>query len=179
MELITKLENQVEKWLKVVPHLPAAGQKWLAHNVWWIALVGAIIAGVSLLFSLGALFSAIALLGAVGDPLYGYYVTHGINAWSLVSSVVSLIFLALQGIVVALAVSPLKEMKRKGWFLLFVSSILAAIAVVVNAVLTFNPAGFIFGVLFGAICVAIGLYLVFEIRSHFGGSAKAVKTKKS
>lgn len=181
MEFVAKLENQISKWLKNVPHLPVNGQKWLADNIWWIVVVGAVVAGIAFLFTLGALFSAIALLGAVGDPIYGYYITSGVTGWAVVSTVVGLVFLAIQAIFMGLAVNPLKEKKHRGWRLLFFVWLISAVALVVDAILTLSPVSFIFSLIFGAIGLAIGAYLIYEIRGHFiGSSAKgSKKTKKS
>jgi len=178
MELVTKLEKQISKWLKNVPHLPTNAQKWLADNIWWIAVVGAIVAGIAFLFSLGALFSAIALLGAVGNPVYRYYITQGVTAWSLVTAIVGLVFLAVQALILGLAVNPLKAKQHKGWRILFIAWLVSVVAVVIDAVLTLSPISFIFSLIFGAVGIAIGAYLIFEIRERFIGST-AKKAKKS
>lgn len=172
MELIKKLETTVAGWVKDVPHLPAAGQKWLGENVWWIVLIGAILSGIAFLFALSALFTLIALLGTVSSA---YYVVPTVTSWAVVSGVVSLVFLVLQGLILAVAVNPLKTRQKKGWVLLFASWLLNAVAVVVNSILTLSVGGFILGILFGAIGLAIGGYFLFEIHSQFAHDKPVAK----
>lgn len=172
MEFISKLESTVGNWVKNVPHLPANGQRWLGQNVWWIVLIGAILSGIALLFAIGALFTLIALLGAVSAT---YYVpgVAGIGALGIIGSVVGLVFLVLQGLLMAIAVGPLKRLQKKGWVLLFTVWLINILAVVVNSVLTFSVGGFLVGILFGAVGAAISGYFLFEIRGQFAHTTKA------
>lgn len=174
MEFINKLEKTVLGWTKSVPHLPVVAQKWLGSNVWWIALVGAILSGIAVLFALVALSALIAIIGA---PSNAYYVYGGYTGTAIVASLVSLAFLIGNGILLALAVNPLKAKQKKGWVLLFLTLLLEALSVVVNAVLTFSVLGFIIGILFGAIGLAIGAYFVFEIHGQFAHPPKATIKK--
>lgn len=174
MEFISKLEKVVLGWAKNVPHLPTAGQKWLGANIWWIALIGAIFSGVAFLFAAGGLLTLISLLGAVSSA---YYVTGNYTSLAMLNAAVSLVFLALNGVLLALAVKPLQNMQKKGWVLLFLTLLVQAFSVVVNAVLSFSVAGFIIGILFGAIGLAIGAYFVAEIHGQFGHHAKATIKK--
>lgn len=172
MEFISKLESTVAGWAKNVPHLPAAGQKWLASNVWWIVLIGAIVSGISLLVALGSLFSLIAILGSYAGT---YYVSTTATTWAVVSGIVGLVFLALYGILMALAISPLKAGQKKGWNLLFTAWLLNAVSVVINAILTFNVVGFLIAIIFGAVFLAISGYFLFEIHGQFSAARTAKK----
>jgi len=173
MEFINKLESIALGWVKNVPHLPVAGQKWLALNVWWLALVGAILAGIGGLFALGSLFQLIALLGTVANS---YYVVQSVTSWAILSSIVSIVFLAVEVLLLGLAVQPLKARQKKGWVLLFALLLVNALSVVVNAFLTFSFGGFIVTIIFGAIGLAIGGYFLFEIHGQFAHSTKAATT---
>ena len=173
MELIKKLENQVLVWVKNVPHLPAAGQKWLGQNVWWIVLVFAIIIGITILGSFFGLLVQVALLGA---PSSAYYITGNYAALNIITAVVSLVFSVAGGLLLALAVKPLQNMQKKGWVLLFMTLLVSALSVVVHAVLSFSVLGFIILMLFGAIGLAIGAYFIFEIHSQFGHALKPEPT---
>ncbi|MFZ2126547.1 MAG: hypothetical protein WAV04_03495 [Candidatus Microsaccharimonas sp.] len=174
MDFINKLETMIGGWLKNVPHLPAAGQKWLATNVWWIVLIGAILTGIGLLFAIGGLFTLIALLGAVSSV---YYVPGaGITAWSIIAAVIGLVFTVIQGILLAIAVQPLKAMQKKGWVILFASWLLGILSVVISAIVSGSIFGFISGILFGAIGVAISGYFLYEIHGQFA-HVKTVKAK--
>jgi hypothetical protein len=180
MEFVNKLETTIVGWVKNVPHLPPAGQKWLAQNVWWIALVGAILTGISLLIAIGGLFTLIALIGSVAS--YYYVAGAAVNSWSIVSAIVGLVILALRGLLLALSVQPLKAQQKKGWTLLFATWLLNILSVVLGAILTFSVFGFIVGILFGAIGIAISGYFLFEIHSYFAhaaGAARKVTAKKA
>ncbi len=164
MELLGKLEKTVLGWFRSVPHLPPAGQKWLGDNIWWIALVLAILTGIGVLASLATLFALMSLSGTAAAT---YYATSTVTSWAIVSGFVSLAFSALEGILLATAIQPLKAKQKKGWVLLFAVWLLGIIAVFVNAVLTLSVFGFIFGILFGALWVAITGYFLFEIHGQF------------
>lgn len=165
MGFVKNLENTVAGWLKPVPHLPKAAQKWIAENVWWIVLIGVVLSAIGLLVSLAAFLGALALVGTYyGGALAVSGYTGG--GWVL-SGILSLIFTVGLITLLATAISPLKAMKKKGWTLLFLITLLDAVYVVLSAVLSLSVIGFIFGIIFGAIGLAIALYLLFEIRSYF------------
>ncbi|MBX9704984.1 MAG: hypothetical protein K5Q00_01920 [Gammaproteobacteria bacterium] len=173
MEFIKKLETTVAGWVKNLPHLPPAGQKWLAHNVWWIALIGAIASGIAVLVSLFGI-----LLGGAAAS-YIYVVDPGFAAWVLLTGIVSLVFTTVRGLLLAMAVSPLQKMQKKGWVLLFISWLVNAVAVVVGAILSLSVIGFIGAILFGAIGLAISGYFIFEIHGQFAHSPRVTKVTKT
>lgn len=167
MSLVSNLETRVGGWLKSVPHLPAGAQKWLGSNVWWIVLVGVILSGISLLIGIIGFFAALALIGTA-TSYYGYAVTSDVygGGW-IAGSLVSLAFTVVAAILLATAIAPLKAKSKAGWNRLFIVLLLDAVFVVLNSILSFNPIGFIFGLIFGAIGLAIGAYFTFEIRGQF------------
>lgn len=160
MEALNKLENMVAKWLKPLPHLPIAGQKWIATNVWWIELVGVILLG----FSGIAIVSTLMLALGLTATFWGVAAYSGFAA---VSSGISLLFLVASVIVMAIAISPLKALKKKGWNFLFLALLINAASVVISAITSFNAITFITSILSGAIGIAVGAYFLFEIRSYF------------
>ena len=175
MDYVNKLEKIVLGWAKNVPHLPTNGQKWLADNAWWIVLVGAILSGIAVLVSLGGLFTLISLEGAVSNA---YYVTASYSGLAIANAAVSLVFLVLNGLLLAIAVKPLQAKLKKGWVLLFMTLLLEALSVLVHAVLTFNVVSFIVSILFGAIALAIAAYFIAEIHGQFAHPATR-PTKKA
>lgn len=179
MEFINKLETTVGGWVKNVPHLPASAQKWLGQNIWWIVLIGAILSGITLLFAIGALFTLIALLGAVTASVYGPYAAAGVTGLTIFAAVVSLAFLVIRVILMALAVKPLKALEKKGWVLLFLIWLLQAVSVVASAILNFSIVGFLTGIIFGAVGLAISGYLLFEIHGQFAHTVRSTKAKKT
>lgn len=172
MESIHKLEKTVADWYKNVPHLPKGGQKWIAENVWWIILI-AVILGV---FSVFSLFAGLTALTAVSGVYGSYSVAYGANVgMALTAAWVSIISLAITTVIMAMAISPLKAHKKKGWDLIFVSDLIYFVIAIIGAVITFN-----FGSIIGAVIgTAIGFYFLFEIRSYFlEGKAKTVEPAK-
>lgn len=167
MSSISKIEDMVAGWLKPLPHLPVAGQKWISTNAWWIILVGTILSGISILTSIGAIFTTLAVWGAVT-----YYVGQSYGSWWVLSSIISILFMVAIVIVSAISINPLKNLQKKGWDLLFLTLIISAVSIVVNAVINFNVVGFIFSIIFGAIGLAVGAYFLYEIRSHFVAANK-------
>lgn len=178
MELLVKLERTILGWLKDVPHLPIGARKWLGENVWWIVVIGAVLTGISALVLLGALFTNLSTLGS---PIISYYASATFVGWLVVTTAVSLAFAVLEALLLAFAVTPLKERQKKGWVLLFAVWLLGTLSVVVSAILTLNPLGFIGNIIFGAVWVAISGYFLFEIHGQFANveRSKGVKGKKA
>lgn len=180
MELLYTLEKTIVGWLKNVPHLPEVARKWLGENVWWIALVGAILSGIGLIIALTAVLGAIALLGSVGLT---YYAAATVTAFTVVSGFIGLAFGIVQIVLLAMSIKPLQLKQKQGWTLLFITWLVGALGVVVSAALSLNPLNFITSILFGAIFVAISGYFLFEIRGQFARveksrGAKAETSKK-
>jgi hypothetical protein len=173
MNSTKKLEAMAEGWLKNAPHLPLNGQKWLAQNVWWIALIGAISTG------LGLIFGIFALIALLAPPVYVYYVPLVIvSGWAIASAVIALVFYIIHGLLLAFSVKPLKDMQKKGWVLLFIALLAQVLNVVIMALLNLfsvNIAGFFFSLIFSAIGIVIGAYFLFEIRSQFAHTTKTAK----
>jgi hypothetical protein len=174
MELIRSLEKLVAGWLKNVPHLPPAGQKWLAENVWWIALIGAILSGIAALFSISAIMIAVS-------PAALLWAVPGFVAFAVISAIIGLVFNIVRAVLLGMSVTPLRELQKKGWVLLFLNWIVYALYIVVSAILsllTLSFFGFFAGVIFGAIGLAISGYFLFEIHGQFAHEAKIVRTRK-
>ncbi len=174
-KIFNRVEQQIERRWKSVPHLPTGGRRWLAENVWWLALIGAIMSAISFLVILNT-------IRYLTDPVsyFGYTLTPSYTGWAIFTSIVSLVFVVVTGVILALAVKPLRAVDKKGWTLLFTVSLIEAINVVLSAILSLSVFGFIVDIIFGAIGVAIGLYILFEIRDNFAHvvTAKPAKTTK-
>lgn len=159
MESLHNLEVTVAAWYKGMPHLPKNGQKWLAENIWWLVLVGVILGALGIFTVLSATLFAGAILvsagGVVGAALGGI-------------ALVWLAFAIGEVVVSALAISPLKSMRKKGWSLLFLVTLINVASLVLAFVFNFNLMGLVWGLL----VAAVGAYFLFEIRDDFT-SAKA------
>lgn len=166
MQIVHKLETKVAQWLKNAPHLPPEFRKWLAENSWWLTLIGVIIGALAIfpLLSLTIFASGLTATFSAYYP-YAYGAQSGLVQASLWTS---LGFYVVVVVLEALAVSPLKNMKKSGWDLLFLTLLVSVTSSIVNVVLTYSLGG-----LFGAALAAvIGSYVLFEIRGHFSGAKK-------
>jgi hypothetical protein len=177
MEYLSQLERTIHGWFKAVPHLPPGSQKWLADNVWWIAAVGAVLTGIT---ALGFFVNTMGELAALNNPFVLHYASTSFATWVITKMIISTIFIAIECVLLALAIAPLKEKQKNGWNLLFASLLVSALAVFVNAFLTLNAFAFITNIIFGALWLAIYAYLIFEIHGQFSHveRSKGVKAKK-
>jgi uncharacterized membrane protein YhaH (DUF805 family) len=176
MNLVSKLEQKITEWLKKVPHLPVSVRKWLGLNIWWVALIGAIISAISVLFGLVTVAGVASVVGTVAAT---YYASATFTTWAIVTSLLSLVFTLLYAILLAMAVTPLRARQKKGWVLLFLVWLIGVVSVIVNSIVSLNPVGFIFGILFGAIWIAISGYFLFEIHNEFAHTEKSKGVKKA
>lgn len=168
MEAVRKIEKTMAGWYGNVPHLPPNIQKWLADNVWWLAGIGAILGAIAFLGVVSASFLGGAVIVGLGGP-----VGAAVAGFAFIAVVVSLLSLGFLTVLSGMAVAPLKEHKKKGWELLFISE-LVYVAFAVLGVL-FGGDGNVIGT---AISIAIGFYLLFEIRGHFDHGVKHDSHKK-
>lgn len=168
MESLRKLETTVGDWYKSMPHLPKNGQRWLAENAWWIVLIGVILGALGILGTLSAMFLAgavlVGTLGVAGAAFGGL---------AFLAAIVPLAFAVVTIVITALAVAPLKGLKRNGWSLLFLVAVINVVALAVAFLLTLN----LFGLVWGLLATAVSLYFLYEIQGFFV-SVKAQPAKK-
>ncbi len=169
METVRKIEEKVASWYKSAPHLPADVTRWIATNVWWLALIGLIfgvfgvLSLVSIMFFAGAVLTGIG--GAVGAAIGGIAFMLG-----LISLLFSIIILVL----LATAIQPLKAGSKKGWNILFLIMLLEVASLAFPLLFTFD----VFGTLWGLLWAAVGGYFLFEVRQHFLDKKANTKTVK-
>lgn len=166
MESIRKLEVTVAGWYKSVPHLPKDVQKWIATNAWWIVLIGVIAGVFATLALLSVTFFAGALLAGVGGA-----VGAAIGGLAIIAVFIGLLLSVVQLVLAAMAIQPLKALKKKGWDLLFIITLLDVASLAVLLLLTFD----IFGTIWGLLWAAVGAFFLFEIREYYGQSAHSDK----
>jgi hypothetical protein len=167
-----KSEAMIAGWLKPLPQLPTSARKWFAENIWWVTMLGVVLSAIGTLFMIFAFLSAITLVGITMGP-YGSYITSAYSGVAIFAMAVAILFMVATVGIMTKAVMPLKNAEKKGWVLLFWLLMLRVLAVVCGAVLTYNFFGFIAGVIYGGIGLAIAAYLLFEIKSYF------IKVEKS
>lgn len=119
---------------------------WLSVWAWLLALI----AGIFSLFAAFQFLSMNAYAAFIGQTLFA------INLGAILTAIYAVIYLASS--------ASLRRRKYKGWRLLFIGSILQLIFGIVIGLLV--GAGTIVEVLFE---VAIGWYVLFQIRSSFTG----------
>lgn len=160
MESIGKLEKIIEQWLKPLPHLPETARKWIAVNIWWLELIGVALLCIAGLLSIGPLFIALGWSAS----LFGVRLFSGL---AVISALAFLIFTGASVFVMAMAINPLKALKKKGWDFLFIALLINCASIIFSALLSLNIITFITNIFSGAVGAAIGAYFLFEIRSHF------------
>lgn len=176
MEVIHKLELTLEAQYKKVPHLPVGVRKWLAENAWWLVLIGVIV-GIFAILSILSLLG-LAMLGlSIGGALLGAGIGAAVGATLggilLVTALISLALYIAETVLMGMAIMPLKDMKKRGWDLLFVVAVLNAVSIVVVGVLTFDLLGLVWSLLW----IALSVYFLYEVRDYFLVK-KAVPKKK-
>lgn len=161
MQIVHTLETKVGEWLKNAPHLPPEFRKWLAENSWWLTLIGVVLGALAIFPLLGLTIFASGLSATYSAYYpYAYGAQSGLlqaSLWTNLGFYIAIVALE------ALAISPLKGLKKRGWDLLFLVLIVSVISSIVSVVLTYNIGGLI-GAAVGAI---VGSYVLFEIRGHF------------
>jgi len=171
-----RLEEKLnELFVKKAPvQLPENGKKTLVQYMPWITLIGGV-------------FSALAALGL-------YQLVMAASAWTSYANEISiaygsgpitnslytpglwggLLILLLEAIFFFVAFGPLKAHQKKGWNLLFWVAIVNAVYSIVHLLIDMN----IVSLIFSLIGSALGLYILFQIRSYYTGAA-TVKTTKT
>lgn len=160
--------NGLEKWLDGVyakaPALPTGARDWIANNAWWITLIGGLLG----LWGTYSLWQ-VAQWGdgwiQYANQASDYYGAAPAAATGFSATIwVVVIVAAVQAVLSLLAVSGLKAHRKGGWNLLFYSALLS----VATAVLYLFTSNYGFGNFLGSLIgCAIGLYFLFQIRSHF------------
>lgn len=167
MESVRKLETTIALWYKGLPHLPKNGQKWLAVNAWWLVLIGVILSVILLASSLMLTFLASAFLTGIAGP-----VGAALGGIALLSVLIYLAFGIVEVVLYAMAISPLKMLKKRGWDLLFIVALVNVISFVLSFIFTLD----FLGLIREALAVAVGFYLLFEVRDYFVRTGDTTKT---
>lgn len=156
---------QFEAWLydmlvyKAPFQIPKGGTDWIVKYGPWLALVG----GVLTIF-----FVVPTFLWAISAVTYTntLAMSYGISTIAVGPIFyISLVVLAVQIILLFLSIPLLLKRQRRGWLLMFYSSVISVVYTVFN---TFSYGFFNFGtLLMGLIGAAIGFYVIFQIRSYY------------
>jgi hypothetical protein len=169
MENINKIENMIEGWLRPLPHIPAKATKMIAENLWWIVGIGIIISGIGVLVSINGIYTAAVFLGRAA-AYFGYYANSFYTGWWVAAAAISLLALIANVALMVMAFSHLKVMHKKGWDLLFYSLLIMVAARIVIVVLNFSVYSLFVDMIVALLGIAVGMYLLFEIKSYFKSS---------
>lgn len=174
MSALQPLEKSLDDlFVKQAPTLPANGKKALVQYLPWINLI----LGLLTLYTVYVLWHwahlannlinyANSLSAAYGGPqVANSRMTTGI--W------LGLIVLAIEALLYIAAFPATRDRKKSGWNLMFYALLVNVVYGVVILFTSYGGVGSLIGTLIGS---AIGLYLLFQIRSSYG--SKAVKASK-
>ena len=140
-QYLKKLDTIFEDlFIKKAPPLSKNAKEWIVKAAPWLVLIFALIAIPSILAALG--------FGAVTAPFW-LFTRH--SALYFVSVIIGIIQLVLQ----LMAVSPLFKRAKRGWSLLYYSSLLG----IVSSIIHLSP--------FGLVFAALGLYFLYQVREYY------------
>lgn len=166
------IENKLDELLvKNAPfQLPENGRKMLVSALPWLTLIGGVLSVLAVwgVYQLATWANTWMNAASELGTTYGYagYSGYASNGPLLLMSA---ILIAVEAILFFMAFSPLKERRKRGWDLLFWVSMLNVVYAVVYMVATPNLLSLIFSLL-GSL---VGLYLLFQVRSHYTSAASA------
>lgn len=158
---------QFEAWLydtlvvKAPYQLPTIAKDWIVRYGPWITLVLGVLLALTVIPAVMAAVAVTSYTTSVMGGIYGAAVAASVGPMFYLALVV----LAVQLVIMFMSVPMLLKQQRKGWMLVFYSSIVSLAYSVLN---TFSYGFFNFGsLLMGLVGAAIGLYFIFQIRSYY------------
>lgn len=166
-----QLENKLNEWLntKAPFHLPVSAKEGLVKALPWLALI----VGAFMLYGAYWTYQAASYVNDLSYTLNQLSVAFGqAPVASPLNSAMLWLTLALlvaEAVMMFMAYSGLKEKQKRGWNLLFWASLLSL--VVGLAQLFAYGFGGLLSYLLGS---AVGLYLLFQVRSYYNGAAMPV-----
>ena len=177
MKNINKLETMITEWLKPLPRIPAKWTKMIAENLWWITGISIVLSVIAIFMSISAINTAVVFLGRASSFL-DYYSNSFYDSWWVAAAVVSMVMLIVNVVLMGKAFNPLKAMQKKGWDLLFIMFLIMVVARVIGLVLSFSVDNLLVGLVMALVGIAVGVYVLFEIRSNFKDGKIAAVGKK-
>lgn len=166
MENVNKLEKQLEDVFENAPKIPENGRKAMVEWMPWIALVFGVL-------GVWSTYQLWRLSDRAND------LTRGLNELSRAfggSSVapelslffwIAVIFSGLSAVMLLLAYPGLKDRKKAGWNWLFYGALLNVVYGVVSLFVDNYYGGGVGRLIGSLIGAAIGMWLLFQIRSHY------------
>lgn len=168
---LASLEAKLDDMLvKNAPfQIPEAGRKWIATYAWIFTIVGVVLGAMAALTLFGILgIASVAIGGVVAATGGGIFLLF---AW------LALAVLVLQVALEAMAISPLKAMKKRGWDLIFYSVLISIVYNLFEVLRQFDSGFALFSLLWSMFISIAVLYVLFQVRGQFAGSKRAVEDK--
>ena len=173
METVHSLEKTIGAWYKDVPHLPKGLTTWLVNNAWWIVVIGVVLSVFSLFVVIPSVLFVLGLSTGVSGMLGYALVNADLGAANWIIMFIGIVSLIIVTILEAMAINPLKSKLKKGWELLFVATLVNFAFSILQGLVAVD----IVGIFFTALWSAVGIYVLFEVRSGFVQSHTAAKKK--
>ncbi|SHE52186.1 hypothetical protein SAMN02745225_00864 [Ferrithrix thermotolerans DSM 19514] len=153
IKAVEKLEVQLATISKQLPSLPQGFSEGLARYAWILSGIAGLASLASAwdLFSISSTVSAVCAFGLCPASFGVFFY-------------LSIATLVIYGVIYLSAVKPLKDMKKNGWDLVFLGTLVNLVSVVI-----FILAGLGGNLVTALITVAIVWYLLFAIRPIFAG----------
>jgi len=175
MSTLQKAEESLDKLFKSAPDISDGAKETVAKVLPVLAIIGG-------LFQLAAsywVFKLAQVAEQVDSFVRSYSVLTG-GVYGLSSTDKFLIYvgaavLLVEAVILLMAYSGLKDRKKRGWDLLFLSALINVAYSVISLFITGRGFG---SFLFGLIGSAIGFWLLFQVKSKYGSSVKAKPAKK-
>ncbi|MBW7955655.1 hypothetical protein H3C66_02880 [Patescibacteria group bacterium] len=144
--------DQVGDVFKGLPHLPSSIVDILVKIAPWLALLGGV-------------------LGLIAGPLIGILGSLGsimtLSPYFMFVTIVTMVVTLANSILLLMAFSPLRQQMMRGWVFLFWAQLLSVVDIVLSLL-----QGQTASIVGGLIGLAIGFYILFEIRGSYKGSPK-------
>lgn len=162
MEKLEQILNELFT-KKVSYQIPPNGREVIVKAMPWVALIGGAL----------TLLGTWGILAALTNPLVNVAVGYGFSGNILFTSWLSLLLFIAEAVALFVAVKPLKQQQRLGWNIIYWLTLLSLAYTVINFFIYFDILTLIFSLAF----LAIGLYILFQIRSHYLGVSATPKPK--
>ena len=175
MTQLNALEESLAKINKDLPAFPKGLKDFLVQVAPWLSLIGGLFSLATVYWMWDWAHRADALLDYANSisKLYGGSEVApdrlGPMLW------VSLIVVAVMGVIYLMAFKGLKDRKKSGWDLLFLATIVNLVFVIVSMFTDYS--GYGSSLIGGLIGTAISWYVLFQIRDCYAGATSAKSAK--
>lgn len=173
---LNQLETKLGDLYKGLPNIPEKYRKTLVDAMPWLSLVVGVLSLLAVL-SIWRWVNAADQIVNYANSLSAIYGASPVvtNSWSIMLWL-GLIALLVQAIIYIAAFPGLRAHKKSGWNLLFYGAMLNIVYGVIVLFTAYGGFGQLIGSVIGS---AIGLYLLYQVRSYYTGALTQSAAKKS